>query len=192
MLDWHHMIEVIDNFLDQSYFEEVRNYITSSQQEWHLYDNISVSTLPFNSPEEYQNLSSFGFGFDVVGGSYTCEILEDLVKYVLDYFNCSEILRVRLDMTVFNPIKFKHLPHVDGFGEHKTAILYMTDSDAETVIYNEKLLNETDVVDFENLSIQQTVIPKENRLVVFDGQYLHTGHSPSRYMKRILLNINMR
>lgn len=192
MLDWHHMIEVIDNFLDQSYFEEVKNYITSPQQEWHLYDNISVSTLPSNSPEEYQNLSSFGFGFDIVGGSYTCEILEDLVKYVLDYSNCSEILRVRLDMTVFNPLKFKHLPHVDGFGEHKTAIFYITDSDAETIVYNEKLLNETDYVNFDSLTIKKRIVPKENRLLIFDGQHLHTGHSPSKSTKRILLNINMR
>jgi hypothetical protein len=33
--------------------------------------------------------------------------------------------------------------------------------------------------------------PKENRLLVFDGSYLHTGCSPAKYKNRVIINTDL-
>ena len=38
-------------------------------------------------------------------------------------------------------------------------------------------------------NIKKTIAPKPGRLVLFNGDYVHTGHSPSEHQTRILLNI---
>jgi hypothetical protein len=36
----------------------------------------------------------------------------------------------------------------------------------------------------------ERVSPKANRLVLFDGSFLHTGCSPTKHKNRILINSN--
>jgi hypothetical protein len=60
----------------------------------------------------------------------------------------------------------------------------LTNSDAETVIF--KNVN-IDTLSFDEY---QRVAPKENKLVIFNGAYYHTGHSPASSNRRILLNVN--
>ena len=45
--------------------------------------------------------------------------------------------------------------------------------------------------DFEmELHEIKRVTPKANRLIIFDGDIIHTGSSPSKNKKRILINSN--
>ena len=70
---------------------------------------------------------------------------------------------------------------------HYAGILYMNDSDGDTVIYKETEEN----LDGNYESIY-SLSPKKNRLLLFDGSYYHTGHAPSGHNNRILLNFNYR
>ena len=82
-------------------------------------------------------------------------------------------------------------PHVDLDGEHYTSIFYIEESDAPTIIYNEMLM-EGDVPKDMELTEKQRIEPKPNRLVVFKGNYVHTGMCPTTTANRILVNSNFR
>jgi hypothetical protein len=86
-------------------------------------------------------------------------------------------------MTLRAPEKTMHTPHTDQNYPHMSCILYLIDSDGDTVIYNEDK-------GAKELTILHSVEPRKNRLVIFDGDKMHTGHSPLHHPNRILANFN--
>jgi len=182
-------VEVIDDFLTQSYYESLRASVTNSQFPWYFQDNITyVNDKIGGYINENPINNSFGFSHAIYFSSEIKSQVGNLVMpfafQVKDYLKASEIIRVRLDMTVYNPDIRMHGPHVD-FDDipHYSAVYYLNDSDGSTVIFNEKWGQ-------DSLTIKETIEPKPNRLLLFDGSYLHTGYSPSRHNSRVLINSN--
>jgi hypothetical protein len=187
------MIKVIDNFLSESYFQKIENVSTSSEFEWFSTNNItddnnpSLGHIGFSHPIcVNNNFTGSGFSFLMAGFLYN----------VLDTIQKKNIVRSRFDMTVHNPNKIMHLAHVDleePYTPNITTVFYITDNlDCETVIFDKKITKKEDKENLEvsKLKILKKVQPKKNRLVIFDGSYLHTGHSPVYENKRILINSN--
>jgi len=176
------MIKVIDNLLTPSYLKELQNHFLSQNCEWYYNDNLT-------GDDSYQNIGSFGLvnklhWHGYFSGTQTSFLTKALVFSALDEVekllrSPQEILRVRADMTLYNPSNYRHEVHTDFEDEHMTAIFYLNTSDGNTVIFDrkgEKLLKEVE--------------PVENRLVIFDGLLKHTGHSPSKHKSRALINMN--
>ena len=180
-------ITVVDNFLTQDEFEYAKSFVLSDEQSWHWHDNISTHIDV--------GIRNYGFGYNLTTDTNqfreckTREYTQSLIEKVRDFAKCKNILRARLDMTTNVMERIRHCPHVDRFDRPLSAIFYFTDSDAETVIYNEKLIKPNDIMG--ELTVNTSIRPKENRLMLFDGQHIHTGHSPTKYSRRVLLNINL-
>jgi hypothetical protein len=182
------MIEVIDNFAPQDYFELIKNYVLSWDQEWFYQSNITGES--FGKP----GFGKHGFACNIVKNpnefldNYTAGLLTNLLVNIREMIKCKNILRSRLDMTVYTPGGMKCDPHVDNFDPHIATIFYLNNSDGNTVIYNE-LYSKIEDMDRE-LTVQKEIEPKENRLVIFDGMYIHTGHVPAYHNTRVILNSN--
>ena len=192
----HIDIEVVDNFLSPQYFNKIKNVITSHTQPWHFNNNISTNN-------QSDNMKSYGFYYDIIKEK---DILtEAAVSYMLfgliyqaqNYCNRDNILNCHIDMVTHSTTKkYHHEPHVD-FIPYKpnliSAIFYVTDSDAETTIFNKKQTvldgNKSQWSDLK-LTVKKKILPKENRIVFFNGHYIHTGSSPMNYKRRILINMN--
>ena len=93
-------------------------------------------------------------------------------------------------MTMASGKKVIHDPHIDipfelasGINNYITTIYYTSDSDGDTVLYNE--FEESD-----EYTVMDTVTPKKNRLLIFEGRRFHTGHSPMLHQNRVLINSN--
>ena len=71
-------------------------------------------------------------------------------------------------------------PHVDSKHPHKVILFYLQDSDGETYFYNDS----NEVID--------SVTPRENRAVLFDGNLLHSSSKPVNFARRIVLNVNLK
>ena len=187
-------IKVFDDFLDEHEFNVLKEQITASDS-WEFTEGISVAregdpriyygfssgVVDETAPEEYL----FEQGFHI-------QFVKQLNEKVKRAFNLKEVIRCRLDMTTYRGDKeITFGPHIDCDREHTTSIFYVTDSDAPTIIYNEKrFCGEVpkDIV----LTEKQRVTPRENRLVIFPGNYIHTGMCPIKYSHRILINTNYR
>lgn len=180
-------IVIIDNFLNQDYYMDLYNFITSADMPWYYRHNISS----FDGPS---SIGDFGFNHTLnADGQWVDTKLANLFipfSYeIKNLVSSSGILRVRLDMTLFNPTQHIHHFHVDYPFPHYASIYYVNDSDGDTVIYNERYNGERDL-DVSNLTVMHRIKPKANRLVIFDGFHYHTGHSPSKNKNRILINSN--
>lgn len=184
---------VIDNFLSSNYFSTIKKFIEDRNFNWFLKKNITYPDVP------NLNLNSFGFDNFVVDdfelvNSQISQILTGFYGQLLDVTECSRLFKSRIDMTMFSASKYRHEVHVDLYEPHVSSIFYITDSDAETIIYDTKCFSHEQYknnIDISALKVSNTIVPKENRLLFFDGSYLHTGHSPSKYKNRIIINSNL-
>jgi hypothetical protein len=186
------MYEVIDNFLPRPYFEELKDLLEGHNFPWWYKKNI---TYPSHKDE---CLGNFGFdNFAINDGEVQHNDfalrLSGFLGQLLQVTKMSKVFKCRSDMTLYSPEKYQHTPHVDLWGNHMACILYITNSDAETVIFNEKCYSYEQYItmDLSNLTVKAEIVPKENRLLFFDGTLLHTGHSPSQYRHRIIINTDL-
>ena len=182
------MIEVVDNFAPQEYFELIQYSCLGFNQAWYYQPNITAGVF------EKEGLGKHGFNCWIVEhpntfcDNYAAGLFTDLLLQMRKSIGCENILRSRLDMTVYTPGGRMCDKHVDSPIPHVATIFYLNDSDGNTVIYNEKFTKPEDV-DGE-LTIQKEIEPKANRLVIFDGLYIHTGHVPANHNNRVILNSN--
>ena len=88
-------------------------------------------------------------------------------------------MRARADMTMASPNNYQHPPHVDFVYKNISTIFYVNDSDGDTILY-------------KNKKVFKKITPVKNSLLIFDGDILHTGCSPTKYKNRILINSNYR
>ena len=189
------MIEVFDNFLPKRLFTDLQEYYLGPYCEWNYQDNI---TLNYNMRDHNDRSDLGGFGFNI--GLFDSHSLQHNPSYVgvlsrsILYSAQNKVeelcqgsfrlVRARADMSVYNPNKHMHAIHTDleYFGEpikNVTCIFYMNDSDGCTTIF-----------DRDATTLLREIEPVGNRLLLFDGTLPHSGHSPSEYKNRVLLNIN--
>jgi hypothetical protein len=74
-------------------------------------------------------------------------------------------------------------PHRDTEISHIVILYYLTDSDGDTIIYNE-------TEESENYTIMDRVEPKKGRCVVFNGKHFHSSSKPTKNV-RATININI-
>jgi hypothetical protein len=103
-------------------------------------------------------------------------------------------------MNTITPESFVDKAHVDMNFNHQTALIYINDADGPTRIYNEKFedMFNQDKSSYEKhydlikdkLTVAETIEPVANRMVIFDGLHYHSGTTPSKTDRRIIININ--
>jgi hypothetical protein len=96
------------------------------------------------------------------------------------------IHRIRAVLNTLTDRYYLNGAHVDLQMPHKTALLYLNDADGDTVIYRE-----TWQAGYAGPFTEgDRVAPKAGRLVLFDGLRFHTGTTPVKTPRRVVLNIN--
>ena len=164
------MIEVIDNFLTPSYHKELLNFISGDEMQWHYCPNITADTG--------SDLGHEGFSSLLVDSNHhvppspLVSLIMPCLFQIKDHLDSPKILRARLDMTLYHPYCIPHKEHTDMEIPHYSAVYYLNDSDGDTIIGDTK------------------VAPRANRVVVFDGDIVHNGHSPCEHHNRIIINSN--
>ena len=195
-------ILVIDNFLPEAYFYFLKEkVITSGLFPWYYNENITGNT---GDPLDRPTMYSYGFSHMVAMDSkiYSPEIhhcLYGVYGKILEQTNSKNIDRVRFEMTTHSHEKKIHFPHIDLDYKHIASVFYMTDSESETVIYDHKVpsygaVNFSELYSSEEyygFPIKKLVKPKENRILIFEGSYLHTSYPPTEEKSRVILNINV-
>jgi len=192
---------IIDDFLPQRYADEIELQILDPNFLWNYQQNI-----------EYNESNNIGFSHLILNyknHDATPYVEKDVLAlfYPLTFFiedksgiPFNSMIRVRLGLFTKDEAQQSqpHNPHVDYRFAHTVALYYITDSDGPTYLYNERREEEP----FENFvdgpqlpypdqfTLQTTVEPKKNRLLIFDGLQYHASSSPQYSKHRIALNIN--
>jgi len=78
-------------------------------------------------------------------------------------------------------------PHIDiGDRGYKSLLYYVTDSDGDTFLFNEKW------GDKRALTIRKRVAPKKGKAVLFDSNIWHASSHPREHATRVVLNFVFR
>jgi len=190
-------IEVIDDFLEPSYFRNLYETVTSIKFPWFFSENISTDEDRQVSINGNSSSRLLGFSHSVCDGEQVDSrdmypLLCPFAWKILDHVGGSGVLRIRFDMTVFTETGLVHEPHVDYLDTpHYSAVFYLTKSDGPTIIFNEKYDYDSGYPE-KDLTIKEVIQPKPNRIVIFDGSYIHTGNPPTEsFSRRIIINTNI-
>ena len=175
-------MKIIDNVLNDSLLILVKERIESTERmPWFFIENSAVEPTSTNS-----KLLNYSFYHAVL---YDNEVISPAVfdvtntiglisKDLFELEKTYNIFRLRWGLTTTLNKSHKHDPHVDGSMPHKVILFYLNNSDGDTYFYDKKH------------NIIDSVTPKENRAVLFDGSILHSSSKPIKFARRIVLNIN--
>jgi len=139
-----------------------------------------------NLTGDFKNKNEFGFGSDFFSdGKLINHFGNRLLTPLYSFLNSQdivlkEIIRGRLSLQLPRYGTTEPLPsspHRDLDIPHYVAIYYVTDSDGDTIFYND------DMIEIKR------VTPKKGRIVFFDGNILHSGSSCTKNI-RVFLNYN--
>jgi hypothetical protein len=124
-------------------------------------------------------------------GNWYSQDGEFILNHIVDMFAAvnepaTNIYRIRLVLNTITDQPYLNGAHVDFVWPHKTALLYLDDADGDTVIYEETWREERPAAFTE----AGRFAPAANRLVLFDGLRFHTGTTPARAARRVVLNVN--
>ena len=173
---------IYDDYLTKSYHTALLNFVFKPSFKWTYHSNISS--------QNKENMEHYGFSHNILDAnmkvwfSEHSDMLKPLIWQMRDTADCDEVMRARFDMTLFNKNNLMHEPHIDFVNDtNVSSIYYLNDTDGDTIIFNEKELH-------GKYTIKHRIPPKANRLVLFKGEFVHTGCSPSKNANRVLINSN--
>jgi hypothetical protein len=159
-------IEIIDNFLSKEDFENIKNTMFSSNFSWYY---NSKKTLEEDSDHNFQFVHIFYNNYSI--NSEYMQILNP----VINKLNPLALVRIKANLTV-------KTNEVVDYGYHTD---FKTDTKLYSAVYY--INNNNGYTKFENNKIVES---KENRMVIFDSQLLHTGTTHTDERLRVLINFN--
>lgn len=179
------MIKIYDDYLDEKCLDKIIETINSGFFPFYHCENIVKDTDdPYQFYHRLIGIENYSSDIPIKQNQFTIsnEIhnFKSLFYNLTKDFDVNVFIRVTINFLVPHP-EFKkqhHSPHIDIDGTpHEVFLLYLNDSDGDTFF-------------FENNKILQTVKPKRNRLVLFDGSILHASSSPIKSNKRQVINVD--
>ena len=199
-------LQVIDNFLPQELFDGLKESIESSSQPWYPYEKIDHELVNLTDKDQRK---LYGFSCDVVKYKppymyerFPCTALAyTFHQKVKDEYGYTKVIRCRLDRTSYRGETVTLFgPHTDLEGDDTTTVFHLTTCNGPTIIYNEKsegvlkyvesLKDSLKFVPEMDLTIKEEVDAVENRLIMFDGDQVHSGTCATDVAHRVVINSN--
>jgi hypothetical protein len=193
---------VADEYLSKEDYQYLKDYLYSPRFPWFFVPNAAGTN-------DRTNKDSYGFSFLLFDQWKT-----DLEKISVDHkkvidlftdalkrdFDIEYVHRIRagLQLPVPSGTSYNLGPHVDLDFVHYTALFYFceeTGGTGTTVVYKEKkdlylspsyMFNK----EHEELTVEQEIEPKENRVLIFRGDKYHAAKQPVKLNRRIAVNVN--
>lgn len=160
--------KVIDNFLPENLFYELKEFLHSSRVPWYW--------NPKETHKSNNKIGWFNFCFYNNDKPDHASFYSHIVP-ITKMLNCERLIQIRSNLTFAcdNPPTVGW--HVDYEKENlKTAILYFNNRNGSTLLKTkEKTIN---------------VNAAENKLLIFDGSLEHMPIYGDNYTRRIVLNFN--
>tara|TARA_R100000231_G_scaffold20887_1_gene20361 strand:- start:7 stop:594 length:588 start_codon:yes stop_codon:yes gene_type:complete len=188
-------IWVIDDFIDLSYQEQIKNVLMGDEEyadypfPWHFIDDVTDAYSNDN-----QGRAGMSHVYVELFDDDTSEITSDFHDLFINLLNqacyvlevpTATILQGRsfLQFPYLKRTREDDTPHIDLEKRHVVVLYYVCDADGHTVIYNER--EKSDVY-----TVKQKVSPKQGRVVIFDGGLFHTAQQPENKI-RCVVNYNL-
>jgi hypothetical protein len=171
-------IKQLKNPLTEEY-KLLKEYILGTQIAWHWKpDSVPQSTkesIEFLSHSVIERTSPSDGHLYPKTYSSTVDACENVLFQIFSYNNIlpNTVLRINFNLTLQSCKKTSTSPHTDHLYEHKNLIIYLNESDGETVICDE---SDNDLEFSE---------PEEDKIIIFSGRHYH--FLPMKSRRRVVM-----
>jgi len=190
--------EQIDNALPEQLFQKIQTQIMSHELAWFWTRTYESKNGPLdNFYNHWAHVISKENG---VKNSVLSDIVEAAFLIALDKSGqrLDQLIRSRIGMSTITSERLTHSPHVDIETPHRTALLYMNDCEAPTILYDQiyDLFSRVSGQEFyektlgANLTVAAESIPVANKFIWFDGLRYHSSTTSTQVSRRIVINFN--
>lgn len=191
-------IQIFDKVIPHAYADQIEKDLLRRAFPWHYVSDVTT--------HDYGSNSGFvHIAYDL--GSPPSEwypFIKPIVYSIAEAakHNILELLRIRVGLltpSAESDYQF-NTPHVDFTMPHYTACYYVSDSDGDTVLFDQKL-NDTGIIEFTDSNFKQYVEntkftiaersrPKKGKVCVFDGLRFHSSTKPKQHERRMVITVN--
>lgn len=191
-------MQVFDKIIPQGYADQIEADIKRTQFDWHYISDVTNHNYGSNSGFVH---IAHDLGADP---SNWLPFIKPIIYSIEEATGqqMDRLLRIRVGLLTktAEPDYDYNTPHVDFLFPHMTACYYVSDSDGDTIEFDQHRnnipgteLNETVVQDFvqhTNFTVANRCSPKKGRLCVFDGLKFHASTKPKLHDTRVVITIN--
>jgi hypothetical protein len=184
------MIEVLDNFVDKDYADYIEKEMLERDFKWYI--SRSYFTCPEWQTKKYSHMKNLKeyllLSHDLYNEDKKVSDKTDIVDNIVNRLpKRISIYRAKANLqtqSTDNNEVYHNTPHIDLYNKngdyqpHKVALYYVNDSDGDTILFNDKL------------DIVRRVKPKKGRILLFNGDTLHTSSHPTKSDYRMCINID--
>jgi hypothetical protein len=162
-------IEVIDNFLEEQDFRQVREIFLGTELPWYYYD------FKVSEQESSRNVLCESQMVHLFYNHFTPSQYYPVVAPIVRGLNAVSLIKVKANMTPAWSSIERFDSHVDNsFNAAKTAVFYVNSNDGYT----------------EFVETGDRVESVENRIVIFPSNTSHLGTTHTNAKTRVVVNIN--
>lgn len=191
-----------DQAIHPQIFRRLEHHILGPQFPWYYTETIAYQpgVNPHRHPQEqgFKHLVSR----DGEKCSPTADLLDTIMVQALGQEHPDktiDVFRIRIAMLTPGRETIVHDPHVDcDDAESRTALVYLTDSDGDTLLYKEHWRPELGMSSYDywrqilgsQVTTLERITPRANRMITFPGTQYHSSTAPSQTSRRIVINVN--
>ncbi len=166
-------IKIIDNFLDQNDFDNIKNLLMGTSFDWRFQSSILRSDYKYKTSCDENNNYQFIHCF------------YNFLQPTSDYYNClfpffhqnklnpKALVRVKANLNPRTDKNVIHGYHCDLDFLCKTAVYYVNSNNGFTIFSNGKKVESV-----------------ENRIVIFNSNLMHSGATCTDEKTRVVINFN--
>ena len=192
IMNWYNKVFVFDDIVDLDTQNKIKDLMLNKA----MWSFVSDVTNPKLNNQQRPGFAHWFVQDEIIKSDLHDEVLP-IIKNSLKNLDIQGERRylqgrsfLQLPLNIDNREKLD-VPHIDiADFKHLVILYYVTDADGETVIYDNQFKENEKIPNFEDLKEKQRVMPKQGRVVCFDGFYWHTSQQPSKGT-RCIINYNV-
>jgi hypothetical protein len=179
---------LLKNAIPQPIFDYIQDGITGNES------GESVLTYKFACTNTEEKTKNFVCVVDETRQQYL-DYLSPLAATAASYLELdpASLMRMRVAITFNNGTEDRvSAPHIDSPQPHITGLLYMNDSDGDTILWDKQFSegDETALKSTDGLTPLVSVKPEANSLLLFTGKQYHSSTRPKDTPTRAVVNFN--
>jgi len=194
------MIEVYRNKVSESTLQEFESSVTQNpDMPWYYIPTSAYGDTSTAPPVDQGSFTHAAFDTEIGGSPLAGLCMKALEEAAADVAGIQEyrVTRIRLGMHTWGLSRVINDPHVDADREHMVGLLYLNDSDGDTVIYNETFdplgtISSREQYDsITSFTKLASITPKKGTFLFFNGKHYHSSSTPTAHANRVVVNFNL-
>lgn len=195
-------MNVLHNALSEQVFKKLSSTIFSNSVTW-FFNGTAYNDTDVNGIVDSTQLYNYSYSHlawsNGESNSALGPLLETIFLMLCDNSNqkLDKLIRIRIGSISVTSKNIINEPHIDDTQSHLAGLLYLNNSDGDTIFYDNYFNPTLKTSGFEQyqkikdtIAPIKSITPEANKFVWFNGFQYHGSTSPTTVPRRIVINFN--